>query len=66
MIMKNDRIAAFEPIRGSAFDITGKAIANPHGAFWTASMMLEHLGEATAATQLMHAEDLVTSRAVNL
>ena len=64
--MKNDRIAAFEPIHGSAFDITGKAIANPLGAFWTASMMLEHLGEATAATQLMHAEDLVTSRGVNL
>ena len=35
----------FEPIHGSAFDITGKGIANPVGAFWTAAMMLEHLGE---------------------
>jgi len=25
----------FEPIHGSAFDITGKGIANPIGAFWT-------------------------------
>ena len=35
----------FEPIHGSAFDITGKGIANPVGTFWTAAMMLEHLGE---------------------
>jgi tartrate dehydrogenase/decarboxylase/D-malate dehydrogenase len=52
----------FEPIHGSAFDITGKGIANPLGAFWTASMMLEHLGEAPAAAQLMHAVELVTGR----
>ncbi|MFT7673708.1 MAG: tartrate dehydrogenase/decarboxylase/D-malate dehydrogenase, partial [Gammaproteobacteria bacterium] len=35
----------FEPIHGSAFDIMGKGIANPIGACWSASMMLEHLGE---------------------
>jgi len=52
----------FEPIHGSAFDITGKGIANPLGAFWTASMMLEHLGEAPAAAQLMGAVEMVTSR----
>ncbi len=39
----------FEPIHGSAFDITGKGIANPVGTFWTAAMMLEHLGEKAAA-----------------
>ena len=38
----------FEPIHGSAFDITGKGIANPVATFWTASMMLEHLGEKEA------------------
>ena len=38
----------FEPIHGSAFDITGKGIANPVGTFWTAAMMLEHLGEKSA------------------
>ena len=35
----------FEPIHGSAFDIMGKGIANPVGALWSASMMLQHLGE---------------------
>ena len=30
----------FEPIHGSAFDITGKGIANPVAAFWTAAQML--------------------------
>src|SRR5262249_23686958 len=45
----------FEPIHGSAFDITGKGIANPVATFWTASMMLEHLGETQAAARLMKA-----------
>src|ERR1043166_7207207 len=45
----------FEPIHGSAFDITGKGIANPVGTFWTAVLMLEHLGEGAAAARLMRA-----------
>ena len=45
----------FEPIHGSAFDITGKGIANPVAAFWTAAQMLEHLGEASAASRLLTA-----------
>lgn len=45
----------FEPIHGSAFDITGKGIANPVGSFWSAAMMLEHLGEREAARTLMGA-----------
>jgi tartrate dehydrogenase/decarboxylase/D-malate dehydrogenase len=49
----------FEPIHGSAFDITGKGIANPVASFWTAAMMLEHLGEPTAATALMTAVEQV-------
>jgi tartrate dehydrogenase/decarboxylase/D-malate dehydrogenase len=51
----------FEPIHGSAFDITGKGIANPIGAFWTAVMMLTHLGEATAARRLMRSIERVTA-----
>jgi isocitrate/isopropylmalate dehydrogenase len=43
----------FEPIHGSAFDITGKGIANPVATFWTAAEMLAWLGEADAAAQLM-------------
>ncbi len=50
----------FEPIHGSAFDIMGKGIANPIGAFWSASMMLEHLGEDRAAATLMAAIERVT------
>ena len=50
----------FEPIHGSAFDIMGKGIANPIGSFWTAVMMLEHLGEMTAARRLMAAIERVT------
>ena len=50
----------FEPIHGSAFDIAGKGIANPIGAFWSASMMLDHLGEPQAAGQLMSAIEQVT------
>jgi len=51
----------FEPIHGSAFDITGKGIANPIGALWSATMMLEHLGEKPAADQLMRAIEKVTA-----
>ncbi len=49
----------FEPIHGSAFDITGKGIANPVATFWTGAQMLEHLGEAAAAERLMRAVDQV-------
>ena len=49
----------FEPIHGSAFDITGKGIANPVATFWTACQMLEHLGENEAATRLMKAVEAV-------
>src|ERR1700686_3225986 len=51
----------FEPIHGSAFDITGKGIANPVGTFWTAAMMLEHLGEKPAALRLLKAVEHVTA-----
>ena len=51
----------FEPIHGSAFDITGKGIANPVGTFWTAVMMLEHLGEPAAGARLMRAIERVTA-----
>jgi len=51
----------FEPIHGSAFDITGKGIANPVGTFWSGSMMLEHLGEAAAAARLIRAIERVTA-----
>jgi tartrate dehydrogenase/decarboxylase/D-malate dehydrogenase len=54
----------FEPIHGSAFDITGKGIANPIATFWTASMMLEHLGEEKAAARLMKAVEAVCAKKI--
>jgi tartrate dehydrogenase/decarboxylase/D-malate dehydrogenase len=53
----------FEPIHGSAFDIAGKGIANPLATFWSAAMMLDHLGEAGAAERLMAAIDRVAADA---
>ena len=54
----------FEPIHGSAFDIVGKGVANPIATFWTAAMMLEHLGEAKAAARLMKAIETVTAKKI--
>ncbi len=54
----------FEPIHGSAFDITGKGIANPVATFWTGAQMLEHLGEPDAAARLMAAVERVTAAGV--
>ena len=54
----------FEPIHGSAFDIVGKGIANPIATFWTACLMLEHLGEADASRRLMHAIEAVTGAGI--
>jgi tartrate dehydrogenase/decarboxylase/D-malate dehydrogenase len=43
----------FEPVHGSAPDIAGKGIANPCGAIWAGSLMLNHLGEVKSAEALM-------------
>jgi tartrate dehydrogenase/decarboxylase/D-malate dehydrogenase len=46
-------------VHGSAPDIAGQGIANPLGAIWSASMMLEHLGEADAAKRVLAAVESV-------
>jgi tartrate dehydrogenase/decarboxylase/D-malate dehydrogenase len=51
----------FEPVHGSAPDIAGKGIANPIATLWSAAMMLEHLGEAVAAADLMAAIEKTTA-----
>jgi tartrate dehydrogenase/decarboxylase/D-malate dehydrogenase len=43
----------FEPVHGSAPDIAGKGIANPIGAIWAGSMMLDHLGAPEAGRAVM-------------
>ncbi|MEH0740444.1 tartrate dehydrogenase [Vibrio cholerae] len=54
----------FEPIHGSAFDITGQGIANPIATFWTAVQMLEHLGEHQSARLVMSAIESVSSEGI--
>jgi tartrate dehydrogenase/decarboxylase/D-malate dehydrogenase len=49
----------FEPVHGSAPDIAGRGIANPIGQIWTGAMMLEHLGFADAAADLVAAFEAV-------
>jgi tartrate dehydrogenase/decarboxylase/D-malate dehydrogenase len=43
----------FEPVHGSAPDIAGQGIANPAGAIWSASLMLDYLGEQEASRAVM-------------
>jgi tartrate dehydrogenase/decarboxylase/D-malate dehydrogenase len=45
----------FEPVHGSAPDIAGKDLANPLGAIWSASMMLDHLGHPEAGAEVLDA-----------
>jgi tartrate dehydrogenase/decarboxylase/D-malate dehydrogenase len=54
----------FEPIHGSAFDITGKGIANPVATFWTAALMLDHLGQDQAAKMVMTAMEQVCAKGI--
>jgi len=45
----------FEPVHGSAPDISGRGIANPVGQIWSVALTLDHLGEADAAAAIMRA-----------
>lgn len=54
----------FEPVHGSAFDITGKGIANPVATIWSAAEMLRWIGEASAADTLMKALEEVCRKGV--
>jgi tartrate dehydrogenase/decarboxylase/D-malate dehydrogenase len=51
----SDAPGVFEPVHGSAPDIAGRGIANPAGAIWSASLMLDHLGERAAGAALLDA-----------
>ena len=46
------RVSMFEPVHGSAPDIAGTGAANPVAAVLSGAMMLEHLGETTAAARI--------------
>jgi tartrate dehydrogenase/decarboxylase/D-malate dehydrogenase len=49
----------FEPVHGSAPDIAGKKIANPLATIWSGALMLEHLGHARAAADIVRAIEQV-------
>lgn len=44
--------ALFEPVHGSAPDISGRNIANPMAAILSAALMLDHLGHADAGNRV--------------
>ncbi|MBA2535641.1 MAG: tartrate dehydrogenase [Rubrobacter sp.] len=45
----------FEPIHGSAPDIASDGVANPAGAIWAGSLMLDHLGYPDAGARVLSA-----------
>ena len=49
----------FEPVHGSAPDIAGRKIANPLATIWSGALMLEHLGHAEAAADIVRAIERV-------
>ena len=56
---EGDFPSMFEPIHGSAPDITGKQIANPIAQIWSAALMLEHLGRGDLSCVVMNAIEQV-------
>ena len=56
---ERDYPSMFEPVHGSAPDIAGRGICNPIGEIWSAAMMLDHLGEGRAATDITKAIETV-------
>jgi 3-isopropylmalate dehydrogenase len=52
----------FEPVHGAAHDIAGTGRANPAAAIRSAALMLDHLGETSAADKMTQAvTDFITS-----
>jgi tartrate dehydrogenase/decarboxylase/D-malate dehydrogenase len=51
----SDAPGLYEPVHGSAPDIAGQGVANPIGCLWSASMMLEQIGEESAGRRLQAA-----------
>src|SRR5262249_34763067 len=47
-----DEAAMFEAVHGTAPDIAGKGLANPTALLMSSIMMLDHLGERSAARRI--------------
>src|SRR5713226_6871389 len=54
-----DHCAIFEAVHGSAPDIAGKNLANPTALLRSALLMLRHMGEVEASTQIRNALEKV-------
>jgi isocitrate dehydrogenase (NAD+) len=54
-----DECAMFEAVHGTAPDITGKGFANPTALLMSSILMLDHLGERTAAERIQNALESV-------
>jgi len=54
-----DHAAMFEAVHGTAPDIAGKGLANPTALLMSSILMLDHLGERSAARQIEAALDAV-------
>ncbi|HTT24363.1 MAG TPA: isocitrate dehydrogenase (NAD(+)) [Candidatus Sulfotelmatobacter sp.] len=54
-----DECAVFEAVHGSAPDIAGKNLANPTALLRSALLMIRHLGEQAASTQIRNALERV-------
>ena len=51
----------FEPIHGSAPDIAGKGIASPLAAIWSASQLLDFIGQERWGSRVIRAiEEVLT------
>lgn len=56
----------FEPIHGSAPDITGKGIANPLAAIWSASQLLDFFGYEEWGQKIIAAIEQVLAHKISL
>ncbi len=56
---ERDFPSLFEPVHGSAPDLAGLGVANPIGQIWAGAMMLDHLGHADAAADIVSAIECV-------
>jgi isocitrate dehydrogenase (NAD+) len=54
-----DECAMFEAVHGTAPDIAGKGFANPTALLMSSILMLDHLGEHTAAERIQNALEKV-------
>jgi isocitrate dehydrogenase (NAD+) len=50
-----DRYALFEAVHGTAPDIAGRDLANPHAAILSGAMLLRHVGQGEAAGRIERA-----------